>query len=143
MKDKIKKYTSLIGTVFTAACCQGLPVIISALSAIGLGFLIHDVILIPLYMGFIGFNLWMLQRAANKQEACATEIMTPFKLAAAGGTISILGLFLSVAGLDFATLLIYIGLGCFLLVIFEDLRGVLTRADFLTITLDTGLRYRV
>lgn len=113
MKDTTKKYTSLIGTVITAACCLGLPVIISALSAIGLGFLIHDVILIPLFMGFIGFNLWMLHRAVNQREACATETLTPFKLAASGGTISILGLLLSVAGVDFATLLIYIGLGLF------------------------------
>ncbi|MCK5190295.1 MAG: hypothetical protein KAR12_09610 [Methylococcales bacterium] len=41
------------------------------------------------------------------------ETMTPFKLAATGGTISILGLLLSVAGIGLATLLIYISLGQF------------------------------
>ncbi len=39
--------------------------------------------------------------------------MTPFKLAATGGAISILGLLQSVAGIGLATLLIYIGLGLF------------------------------
>ena len=113
MKEKTKQMTSLIGTAITAACCLGLPIVLSALTAIGLGFLIHDAILIPLFIGFIGFNLWMLHHSVNKQEACATETMTPFKLAATGGAISILGLLLSVAGIGLATLLIYIGLGLF------------------------------
>ncbi|MCF6251958.1 MAG: MerC domain-containing protein [Methylococcaceae bacterium] len=113
MKEKTKQMTSLVGTAITAACCLGLPAILSVLSAIGLGFLIHDAILIPLFTGFIGFNLWMLVRAVKKQQVCATETMTPFKLAAIGGVISILGLLLSVAGIGLATLLIYIGLGLF------------------------------
>jgi mercuric ion transport protein len=123
MKEKTKQITTLIGTAITAACCLGLPVILSALTAIGLGFLIHDAILIPLFTGFIGFNLWMLSRSVNKQEACATEIMTPFKLAAAGGAISILGLLLSVAGIGLATLLIYIGLGLFFVGNFRVYKG--------------------
>ncbi len=105
--------TSLIGTAITAACCLGLPIVLSALTAIGLGFLIHDAILIPLFIAFVGFNLWMLHRAVNAQEADPTETMSPFKLAATGGIISILGLLLSVAGIGLATLLIYIGLGLF------------------------------
>jgi len=123
MKEKTKQMTTLIGTAITAACCLGLPVILSALTAIGLGFLIHDAILIPLFTGFIGFNLWMLSRSVNKQEACATETMTPFKLAATGGTISILGLLLSVAGISLATLLIYIGLGLFFVGNFRVYKG--------------------
>lgn len=58
------------------------------------------------------FNLWILRGSANKQEICATETMTPFKLAATGGAVSILGL-LSVAGIGLAKLLIYIGLELF------------------------------
>jgi mercuric ion transport protein len=123
MKEQTKQITSLIGTAVTAACCLGLPVILSALTAIGLGFLIHDAILIPLFIGFIGFNLWMLSRSVNKQEACATETMSPFKLAATGGAISILGLLLSVAGVGLATLLIYIGLGLFFVGNFRGYKG--------------------
>jgi mercuric ion transport protein len=120
MKEQTKQITSLIGTAITAACCLGLPVILSALTAIGLGFLIHDAILIPL---FIGFNLWILSRSVNKQEACATETMPPFKLAAIGGVISILGLLLSVTGIGLATLLIYIGLGLFFVGNFRVYKG--------------------
>lgn len=123
MKEKTKQMTSLIGTAITAACCLGLPIVLSALTAIGLGFLIHDAILIPLFIGFIGFNLWMLNRSSNKQETCATEAMTPFKLAATGGAISILGLLLSVAGIGLATLLIYIGLGLFFVGNFRGYKG--------------------
>ena len=113
MKEKSKQLTSLTGTAIIAACCLGLPVVISALTAIGLGFLIHDAILIPLFIGFIALNLLMLQRTTGKQQASTTETLTPFKLAAVGGAISILGLLLSVAGMGLATLLIYIGLGMF------------------------------
>ncbi len=123
MKEKTKQMTSLIGTAITAACCLGLPVVLSALTAIGLGFLIHDAILIPLFIGFIGFNLSMLHRSSNKQEACDTETITPFKLAATGGAISILGLLLSVAGIGLATLLIYIGLGLFFVGNFRGYKG--------------------
>ncbi len=123
MKEKTKQITTLIGTAITVACCLGLPVVLSALTAIGLGFLIHDAILIPLFTGFIGFNLWMLSRSVNKQEACATETMTPFKLAATGGAISIFGLVLSVAGIGLATVLIYIGLGLFFVGNFRVYKG--------------------
>ena len=123
MKEKTKQVTSLIGTAITAACCLGLPIVISALTAIGLGFLIHDAILIPLFIGFIGLNLLMLQRTSGKQQASTTETLTPFKLAAAGGAISILGLLLSVAGIGLATLLIYIGLGMFFVGNFRAYKG--------------------
>lgn len=113
MKDKTKQFTSLIGTVITAACCLGLPIVISALTAIGLGFLIHDAILIPMFIGFIGFNLWMLNHTNKPLENCPDRGMTPFKLAAIGGAVSLFGLLLSVAGIGLATLLIYIGLGLF------------------------------
>lgn len=85
MKEKSKQMTCLVGTAITAACCLGLPVALSALTAIGLGFLINDAILIPLFIGFIGFNLWLLHRAVNAQETSATESMSPFKLAATAG----------------------------------------------------------
>ncbi len=114
MKENTRQIGTLIGTAITAACCLGLPVVISALTAIGLGFLIHDAILVPLFIGFIGFNLWMLHHSMGQRQNCPTsDTMSPFKLAAAGGAVSILGLLLSVAGIGLGTLLIYIGLGMF------------------------------
>ncbi|MGR9117402.1 MAG: MerC domain-containing protein [Gammaproteobacteria bacterium] len=113
MKDQTKQTTGLIGAAITAACCLGLTVVISALTAIGLGFLIHDAILIPLFIVFIGFNLWMLNRSVKNQAFSKTGAWSPFKLAGSGGAISVLGLFLSVAGVGLATALIYIGLALF------------------------------
>ncbi len=108
MKDQTKQTAGLVGAAITAACCLGLTAVISALTAIGLGFLIHDAILIPLFMVFIGINLWMLNQAI-----CQTETLSPFKLASIGAVISVLGLLLSVAGVAFATVLVYIGLALF------------------------------
>ena len=113
MKNQTKKSAGLIGAAITAACCLGLTAVISALTAIGLGFLIHDAILIPLFIVFIGFNLWMLHHSDKYQEISNTGTWSPFKLAGAGGGISILGLVLSVAGITFATVLVYSGLAMF------------------------------
>ena len=113
MKDQTKQYTGLVGATITAACCLGLTVVISAITAIGLGFLIHDAILIPFFMVFIGINLWTLHRSVKNQEISKTGAFSPFKLASIGAVISVLGLFLSVAGVAFATVLVYAGLALF------------------------------
>ena len=114
MKDQTKKYTGLIGAAIAAACCLGLTVVISALTAIGLGFLIHDAILIPLFVIFIGINLWMLRRSGSHPEYTLSGIvLTPFKSAAIGAAVAVVGLVLSVAGVALATLLVYAGLALF------------------------------
>jgi mercuric ion transport protein len=41
------------GSLFAALCCLGFPALISILSAVGLGFLINDAILIPLLAVFL------------------------------------------------------------------------------------------
>jgi mercuric ion transport protein len=41
------------GSVFAALCCLGTPAIVAVLSAIGLGFLLRDAILIPLLVAFL------------------------------------------------------------------------------------------
>ncbi|PSO95824.1 MAG: hypothetical protein BRC46_02210 [Cyanobacteria bacterium QS_6_48_18] len=38
----------MAGSIFAALCCLGFPALLSILSAIGLGFLINDAILLPL-----------------------------------------------------------------------------------------------
>jgi mercuric ion transport protein len=91
----------------------GLPIVLTALTAIGLGFLIHDAILIPLFMVFVGIILWALNRSVNNQALSKTGAFSPFKLASIGAVISVIGLVLSVAGVPFATVLIYAGLVMF------------------------------
>ena len=51
-----KKHTDKVGiagSIFAALCCLGFPALLSILSAIGLGFLINDAILMPLLVVFL------------------------------------------------------------------------------------------
>jgi mercuric ion transport protein len=41
------------GSLFAALCCLGFPALLSILSAIGLGFLINDAVLLPLLILFL------------------------------------------------------------------------------------------
>jgi mercuric ion transport protein len=45
------------GSLFAALCCLGFPALVSLLSAIGLGFLVNDAILIPLLILFLGLTI--------------------------------------------------------------------------------------
>ena len=51
--DKI----GVLGSVFTALCCLGLPALLTILSAVGLGFLINDAILLPLLVIFLAITV--------------------------------------------------------------------------------------
>ncbi len=51
--DKI----GIVGSFVAAACCLGLPAIVSLVTAIGLGFLIKDAILLPLMVLFLALTL--------------------------------------------------------------------------------------
>jgi mercuric ion transport protein len=55
MNDKIRKLSvsSAVGTFLTLLCCLGFGPLLAILSAIGLGFLIHDAILLPLMIVFL------------------------------------------------------------------------------------------
>src|SRR5438874_1738381 len=53
MKELIKRLSGIIGAGIAAACCLGVPVVLAAMGALGLGFLIHDAYLFPLFVGFI------------------------------------------------------------------------------------------
>ncbi len=56
MKDKL----GFLGTLFASLCCLGVSVVIAPLTAIGLGFLINDLILLPLVLAFLLITLWGL-----------------------------------------------------------------------------------
>lgn len=45
------------GSIFAALCCLGFPALLSTLSAIGLGFLVNDAILVPLLILFLGITI--------------------------------------------------------------------------------------
>ncbi len=41
------------GALFAALCCLGVPALLSILSAIGLGFIVNDAVLVPLLLVFL------------------------------------------------------------------------------------------
>jgi mercuric ion transport protein len=57
----------MLGAIFAALCCAGVPVILSVLTAVGLGWLRRDAILWPLMFASLAVALWGLnaQRRAH------------------------------------------------------------------------------
>ena len=45
------------GSFVAAACCLGLPAVLSIMGALGLGFFIHDAILLPLLVAFLAMTM--------------------------------------------------------------------------------------
>lgn len=111
MNEKIKSQVGLFGAAIAAACCLGVPVVLSAVTAVGLGFLINDAYLLPMFVGLTGLNLWTLYRSARKHEALSEEAMAPFWTGSIGALVSIIGLGFTVTGiLPVAVVLVYSGL---------------------------------
>jgi mercuric ion transport protein len=114
MNEKLSQYGGLSGAAIAVACCLGLPVVLSAVAAVGLGFLLHDAFLLPMFVGFAGLNLWTLYRSARKHEALSEEAMLAFWTGSIGALLSIIGLGFTVTGiLPVAVILVYIGLTLF------------------------------
>lgn len=98
MGDLLKQFGSLTGTAFAGACCAGATAVLSAVTAVGAGFLINDAILIPLFAAFLALSLWLLYGSAR-----AHGDSKPFWLGVAGAAAALGGLFI-------ATVLIYSGI---------------------------------
>jgi mercuric ion transport protein len=92
MRALIQQLASLFGTSFAAACCLGVTAALSALSAIGAGFLINDAVLIPAFLALVGLSLWLLYRSAR-----AHRDLRPFWFALAGGIVAFVSLWVSPA----------------------------------------------
>lgn len=105
MKDLFKQFSSLIGAGIAAACCLGVGAVLAAVGAVGLGFIVYDPYLFPLFVGFVGLSLWLLYRSARLHGALA-----PFWLGLVGGGVSASGLWLLVTGLYPINASVYAGL---------------------------------
>jgi mercuric ion transport protein len=115
MNEKLIQYGGLFGAVVAAACCLGVTVVLSAVAAVGLGFLINDAFLLPMFIGFVALNVWTLYRSARKHAALSEEAMLAFWIGGIGALVSTLGLGFTVTGiLPVAVSLVYIGLALFI-----------------------------
>lgn len=86
-----------LGSTFAALCCAGVPTVLGALSAAGLGFLVNDLVLFPLLALFLGLGLWGLWDGVSRHGLRAVLVL--------GGV----GALLMVAGILLRPLLVYAG----------------------------------
>lgn len=94
MKAFLEQFAGMVGAGVAAACCLGIPAVLAALGTLGLGFIIHDAYLFPLFVGFAGLSLWLLYRSARQHGQ-----MSPFWLSLGGAVFGATGLWLMVTGL--------------------------------------------
>jgi len=105
MKSLLKQLSAIAGAALAAACCLGIAAVLSALGAAGLGFLVRDAYLLPIFVAFAGLSLWLLFGSAHRHGNLA-----PFWLGLAGGVAGAVGLWLLVTGLYPRSWLVYTGL---------------------------------
>lgn len=105
MKAFLKQSVGLLGAGIAAACCLGIPAVLAALGTVGLGFIVHDAYLFPLFVGFAGFSLWLLYRSARQHGR-----MAPFWLSLGGAVFGAAGLWFMVTGLFPQPWSVYVGL---------------------------------
>ncbi|HEY2164217.1 MAG TPA: MerC domain-containing protein [Gemmatimonadaceae bacterium] len=75
-----------LGAILAALCCAGTPLIVGALSAVGLSFVRRDAILWPLMLGSLLFALWGFWRGVQSHRRVG-----PIVLALAGALSLALG----------------------------------------------------
>ena len=78
-----------LGATVAALCCAGVPAVLGALSASGLGFLVNDLILLPLVFLSLGLALWGLWRGTERHGLRAVLV-----LGAVGAVLLVAGIFL-------------------------------------------------
>lgn len=105
MNTFLKQGSSLLGAGIATACCLGVPVVLSSLGAVGLSFITYDAYLFPLFVGFIGFNAWLLYRSARTHASLA-----PFWLGLASSVTGAVALWLLVTGIRPMPWLLYLAL---------------------------------
>lgn len=87
-----------LGSIFAALCCLGAAPVLGALSAVGLGFLISDAILIPLLALFLAATIWGVHRDRRRHASPGPLMLSSL---AAGFTL---------AGLWISSIVVAVGL---------------------------------
>lgn len=108
MLNWFKQLGGLLGAGIAAACCLGVPPVLAALGAAGLGFLIRDAYLFPIFVAFVALALWYLYRSARSHGSLA-----PFWVGVTGASVGAAALWLMVTGLFLQPWAVYVGLGTF------------------------------
>ncbi len=85
----MKQILGSVSSLIVGACCLGLTPLLSGLTAVGLGFLINDLILLPLLALFLGFTLWAIFTASKRHKRKAS-----FYIGVVASTVAFGGLWL-------------------------------------------------
>lgn len=91
-----------VGSVLAALCCLGAAPLLAALTAVGLGAFINDLVLVPLLVLFLGITIWGLRRDRARHADVRPERLA---WVAAAMTTGGLWLHASVVGLGLALLI--------------------------------------
>jgi mercuric ion transport protein len=78
----------ITGSAIALLCCAGVAPVLGVVSAIGLGFVIRDTVLIPLLVLALGLTLWGLEKGRRCHGRSA-----PSLLGLVGGALTVGGLF--------------------------------------------------
>ncbi len=78
-----------LGAMAAALCCAGVPAVLGALSAAGLGFVVNDLILFPLVLVSLGVALWGLGRGVSRH-----GLRRVLVLGSLGAVLLMVGIFL-------------------------------------------------
>jgi mercuric ion transport protein len=73
-RDHADKF-GIVGAAFAALCCLGISAVLSVVSAIGLGFLIHDAVLLPLLIVSLLVAVWGLYSGWRRHRRPAALII--------------------------------------------------------------------
>lgn len=84
----------VIGAGIAAACCLGVPIILSSVTALGLGFLLDDALLMPIFAAFMSWSVYLLWTSPVRRKDSR-----PFWLGAGGALLGSVGLWLLVTGI--------------------------------------------
>ena len=107
----------LVGSSFALLCCAGVAPVLGLLSALGLGFLIHDAVLVPLLAVALGVTVWGLWQGRRYHGRASA-----LRLGLGGAALTVGGLFLWVP-------LAFLGLAAVVLASIWNLRLVRARAS--------------
>jgi mercuric ion transport protein len=88
--DRSADAAGAAGAIIAALCCAGVPAVVGVLTAVGLGFLITDTVLLPVLAAMLVLALWGLERGRSSHGARG-----PLRLGAVGAVTLTAGVFTS------------------------------------------------
>ncbi len=100
IKEQLDK-VGAAGSIFAALCCIGTPALLAFLASIGLGFVINDLILLPLLAAFLiltGYGLVVSKKRHGRKEPLiafgisATLIVITMWFSTIGVIVGLIGL---------------------------------------------------